>query len=201
VAKKPAGQVFDANGTFTDPPWSRASRYQVARKRYRRLRRSGREHRVNDAGFERGRRSDAAPGRDQIEGPFHTHEPRQPLGPEGAGKQPDLDLGKTELRAFGRDPPVARQGQFQSGPKDRAVQRGDYRTPQRLDPSEDAIEWRGGEIRLPEDSDIAARDEGAPGATDHQRACREILFENVDRLANPRNDRRGCGVNGRVVDA
>src|SRR3989440_650925 len=70
-----------------------------------------------------GRRVDRVPRVDHLRGPSESDETRQALASAEARDDPDIDLRLAELRAVGRDPDVAREGEFASASEGVAVDR------------------------------------------------------------------------------
>ena len=82
---------------------------------------------VDHAGAQRGAWREGSRGEDELERARQADQARQPLGPAGAGKETEADLGEAEPQPgqVGRDAPVARQRDLVRAAERRSADGGD----------------------------------------------------------------------------
>ena len=123
---------------------------------------------IDEPAFETFASADRIAGGAHLERLAHTRDARQPLRPAGTGEQPQLHLGRAELRRRHRHAIMAAERDFEPAAERRTVDRRDHRLGAILDPVDHLRQPRH-HRRLAELGDVRAGEESLPFAGDHHR--------------------------------
>ena len=207
AAAQPPGQVRRSIGKalghqlivpVADQPQRPAFGDRPAGKGGCRLDQVARGNFVDDAVGQRLCRPDRLAADDHPQRLFRADQPRQALGPAGAGQQAELDFGQADPRPRRGDPEMAGERQLEAAAQSRAVQRRDHRLCRRFDLADHLAEARGPR-RLAEFVDVGAGEKGAPGAGDHHRLDGRVAAGLAQRLRKPGADLVLQRVDRRIV--
>ncbi len=154
---------------------------------------------VDQAGFECFAGADVATRRHHLQRLGHADEAGESLGAAGAGQQPEVDFGQTELRRVDSDAVVRAQRDFEAAAERGAVDGGDDRDRCVLHRGLHLVEAGGLRDVAAELADVGAGDERATVA-DHDDGLRAVFDRLVDPVEQPLADVPAEGVDRRVVD-
>jgi hypothetical protein len=142
--------------------------------------------------------------RAHLQGLADAGQPGQPLGPAGAGDDPELDLRLAHLRGRHRDPVVAGHGDLEAAAESRAVDRTHDRLREVLEGAEErgeafaALLLAGGDLL--ELLDVGAGDERLARADQDEPLHRPVAPRGLEGGVDPFRDAGADRVHRRVVD-
>ena len=131
--------------------------------------------------------TDTTAAHDDVLRPTHPDEPREPLGPAGAGDHPDRRLWESELHVLCRDAEVAGERELQPDTEHVTVQPRDHGLGTALGSGDVLRELRDRpRACLEEPGDVTARGERVAGSGEndepHRRVRVELVNESTNRL-------------------
>ena len=155
---------------------------------------------IDQAGLEGLLRRNRLAAQHHLEREDDRDEARQALRAERTGQHADQHLGQAELRLRRADAVVASERELEPAAECGAVQCGDDRPVEAFDACERRVVGLRLEVGIVEGRQVAAGDEGAAGAGDHECLRCGIGGERVDRRPQCSDHRTRQRVDRRVVD-